>query len=71
MVERCGDCHFFAKKDGECRRHSPEVFVAPTMRASLVQGAQPDQGIVVHGFWPATRESNWCGEFEADRRLRS
>lgn len=54
MIERCGDCQFFAKDEKQCRRHAPKVFLVP--------GALRD-GISTLGVWPPADATAWCGEF--------
>lgn len=53
---RCGSCRFYRPKEKECRVHAPTPVVIP----HPVSGAP-----VVMGFWPATRETNWCGDWQA------
>lgn len=66
VIERCGDCHFFDKKEQECRAKAPTAFVMPS--PSPIMGGMPQPPTIL-GIWPSTRETYWCGEFKPKREL--
>lgn len=71
VIEKCGDCKFMDRKEGECRRNAPTAFVVPIPPSSLVQGGDPSGGgMKIVGIWPSTRDPLWCGQFEQKRGIQ-
>jgi hypothetical protein len=49
----CGTCPYFFKLENQCRAKPPNGI-------PIQQG--PAGQFAFIGFWPPTRDSNWCGQ---------
>lgn len=63
MKETCENCRFWQESEkrkgqGWCRRNPPRHI------ADNPPNALRGLGITNRGIWPATIDSDWCGEFE-------
>ena len=67
-VEKCVNCEYYDRRRarptdgkapmwGQCRRHSPLLNPA-TAKAYVVEGA-----------WPLVRDDDWCGQWQAQRKV--
>jgi hypothetical protein len=65
----CGTCRFHDAPTKECRRRAP--FSLPGMVFALCEALcsrEKDLDAVVSsdGDWPSVRDTDWCGEYQAD-----
>lgn len=64
LDDKCGNCRFWRHHEnkqfelGDCRRRSPIVAV---MQSESFIGNNGSRAVT---YWPDTRYSSWCGEYE-------
>jgi hypothetical protein len=62
-MERCATCPFFAKLESQCRVAGPQTIATPN---PMNPGS-----LNLVGYWPPTREMNWCGQHPGNRDRRA
>lgn len=53
-MEKCENCRFWSKNDGDCRRYPPVL--APRKEQEIIESS--------YGVFPGTSGDDWCGEYE-------
>jgi len=58
VIERCGDCYYWDRKERECHRNPPSPFPMPSVNPLT---GRPEATVL--GLHSPTPETGWCGQF--------